>query len=173
MLAMDNTVALRIALYSGSFDPVTNFHLEVVRRSVQLCDKLVVAIDVKPSETFLFSTEERLALVREVFEPIAKQARCGFDAMICEGPTAAAARELGATIMIHGVRDGIDLDHEMQIAGTSSMIAPEVHPVFVTTSVAVRSIAATVVREIARNGGDITSFVPPEVVTILKYRRAH
>src|SRR5262249_2708728 len=117
----------RIALYPGSFDPVTNGHLDVVRHAVSLCDQLIVAIGIQPNKTPLFTTEERIAMVRQVFEPIAKKAGCGFDATTYDNLTVTAARQLGATIMIRGLRDGTDLDYEMQIAGMNETMAPEVH----------------------------------------------
>jgi pantetheine-phosphate adenylyltransferase len=163
----------RIALYPGSFDPVTNGHLDVVRRAVHLCDKLVVAIGVHPGKTPMFSTEERLALVRQVFEPIAKQAGCGFDATTYDNLTVTAARKNGASLMIRGLRDGTDLDYEMQLAGMNETMTPEVHTVFVPGSPAVRPIRATLVRQIAGMGGDVTPFVPPAVAASIKKKLGH
>ena len=158
----------RIALYPGSFDPVTNGHLDIVRHAVSLCDKLIVAIGVHPSKTPLFATDERLAMVRQVLEPIATKAGCAFDATTYDNLTVAAARAVGATIMIRGLRDGTDLDDEMSMAGMNEAMAPEVHTVFVPASAGVRPITATLVRQIAAMGGDVTAFVPPAVAASLK-----
>jgi pantetheine-phosphate adenylyltransferase len=158
----------RIALYPGSFDPVTNGHLDVVRHAVPLCDKLIVAIGVHPGKKPLFSTEERLAMVRAAFEPIAKKAACAFDCTTYDNLTVTAAQKAGATIMIRGLRDGTDLDYEMQLAGMNEAMAPEVHTVFVPASPAVRPITATLVRQIAGMGGDVSAFVPPAVAKSLK-----
>ena len=158
----------RIALYPGSFDPVTNGHLDVVRQAVTLCDRLVVAIGVHPGKKPLFSTEERLDMVRAVFEPIAKQAGCDFDCTTYDNLTVTAARDAGAAIMIRGLRDGTDLDYEMQLAGMNETMAPEVQTVFVPASVAVRPITATLVRQIAQMGGEFSAFVPPLVAASLK-----
>ena len=158
----------RIALYPGSFDPVTNGHLDVVRNAVGLCDRLIVAIGVHPGKKPLFSTEERLVMVREVFGPIAAEAGCDFDATTYDNLTVTAAQKAGATIMIRGLRDGTDLDYEMQIAGMNETMAPEVHTVFLPASVAVRPITATLVRQIAGMGGDVSAFVPPAVAKGLK-----
>ena len=158
----------RIALYPGSFDPVTNGHLDVVRHAVTLCDRLIVAIGVQPNKKPLFSTEERLDMVRAVFGPIAAKAGCGFDCTTYDNPTVTAAQKAGATIMIRGLRDGTDLDYEMQIAGMNETMAPEVHTVFLPASVAVRPITATLVRQIAGMGGDVTPFVPASVAKSLK-----
>jgi pantetheine-phosphate adenylyltransferase len=158
----------RIALYPGSFDPVTNGHLDVVRQAVTLCDRLVVAIGVHPGKKPLFSTEERLDMVRAVFEPIAKQAGCDFHCTTYDNLTVTAARDAGAAIMIRGLRDGTDLDYEMQLAGMNETMAPEVQTVFVPASVAVRPITATLVRQIAQMGGEFSAFVPPLVAASLK-----
>src|SRR6202790_3216522 len=151
----------RIALYPGSFDPVTNGHLDVVRRAVGLCDRLIVAIGVHSAKKPLFSTQERLDMARAVFGPVAAKAGCGFDCTTYDNLTVAAARKHGASIMIRGLRDGTDLDFEMQIAGMNETMAPEVQTVFVPASAAVRPITATLVRQIAEMGGDVSAFVPP------------
>jgi len=158
----------RIALYPGSFDPVTNGNLDVVRHAVTLCDKFIVAVGVHSSKKPLFSIEERLEMVRAAFEPIAKKAGCGFDCTTYDNLTVAAAQKVGATIMIRGLRDGTDLDYEMQLAGMNEAMAPDVHTVFVPASAAVRPITATLVRQIAGMGGDVSAFVPPAIAKSLK-----
>ena len=162
----------RIALYPGSFDPVTNGHLDVVRQAVLLCDRLVVAVGVHSGKKPLFSTDERLEMVREVFGPVAAKAGCAFDATTYDNLTVTAAQQSGATIMIRGLRDGTDLDYEMQIAGMNETMAPEVHTVFLPASVAVRPITATLVRQIAAMGGDVSAFVPKSVAASLKAKFA-
>ena len=162
----------RIALYPGSFDPVTNGHLDVVRHAVGICDRLILAIGVHPGKKPLFTTEERLAMVREVFAPVAAKAGCAFDATTYDNLTVTAARKAGATLMIRGLRDGTDLDYEMQISGMNETMAPEVHTVFLPASVAVRPITATLVRQIAAMGGDVSAFVPPPVAAHLKIKFA-
>ena len=162
----------RIALYPGSFDPVTNGHLDVVKNAVGLCDRLIVAIGVHPGKTPLFSTEERLDMVLKVFGPVAAKAGCAFDATTYDDLTVTAARKAGATILIRGLRDGTDLDYEMQISGMNETMAPEVHTVFLPASVAVRPITATLVRQIAKMGGDVSAFVPPSVAASLKTKFA-
>jgi len=161
-----------IALYPGSFDPVTNGHLDVVRHAVELCDRLIVAIGVHPGKKPLFTVEERLRMVRDTFAPIAARAGCAFDCTTYDKLTVTAAQKAGATIMIRGLRDGTDLDYEMQIAGMNETMAPEVHTVFVPASAAVRPITATLVRQIAGMGGDVSAFVPPAVAALLKTKFA-
>jgi pantetheine-phosphate adenylyltransferase len=162
----------RIALYPGSFDPVTNGHLDVVRHAVTLCDRLVVAIGVNPGKKPLFSTEQRLEMVEAIFAPVAAAAGCAFERTTYEGLTVTAARQSGATLMIRGLRDGTDLDYEMQIAGMNEAMAPEVHTVFVPASPNVRPITATLVRQIAAMGGDVSAFVPASVAASLKTKFA-
>jgi pantetheine-phosphate adenylyltransferase len=158
----------RIALYPGSFDPVTNGHLDVVRHAVILCDRLIVSIGVHSGKKPLFSTEQRLEMVRSVFGPIAQKAGCAFDCNTYDNLTVTAAQKAGATIMIRGLRDGTDLDYEMQLAGMNEMMAPDVHTVFVAASPPIRPTTATLVRQIASMGGDVSAFVPPSVAKALK-----
>src|ERR1700749_4734093 len=162
----------RIALYPGSFDPVTNGHLDVVRQAVHLCDRLIVAIGIQPSKKPLFSVEERLDMIREVFGPLAAKANCTFEATTYDNLTVVAAQKLGATIMIRGLRDGTDLDYEMQIAGMNETMAPDVQTVFLPASPAVRPITATLVRQIAAMGGNVAPFVPASVAAGLKAKFA-
>jgi pantetheine-phosphate adenylyltransferase len=162
----------RIAFYAGSFDPVTNGHLDVVRQAVSLCDRLIVAIGVHPGKKPLFSLDERLAMVQEVFGPIAAKAGCALEAITYDNLTVAEAEKHGASIMIRGLRDGTDLDYEMQIAGMNEAMAPDVHTVFVPASVAVRPITATLVRQIAGMGGNVSAFVPASVAASLKAKFA-
>src|SRR6201994_4082701 len=158
----------RIAYYPGSFDPVTNGHLDVVRQAVGLCDRLIVAIGINPGKKPLFSVEERLAMIKDVFGPIGAKAGCAIEAADYDNLTVAAAQKAGATIMIRGLRDGTDLDYEMQIAGMNEAMAPGVHTVFLPASPGVRPITATLVRQIAAMGGDVSNFVPKAVAKRLK-----
>ncbi|MBR1135807.1 MULTISPECIES: pantetheine-phosphate adenylyltransferase [Bradyrhizobium] len=158
----------RIALYPGSFDPVTNGHLDVVRQAVHLCDRLIVAVGVHHGKKPLFSTEERLAMVHEVLGPVAAAAGCGFEASTYDDLTVTAAQKAGAIMMIRGLRDGTDFDYEMQLAGMNQTMVPGIQTVFVPASVAVRPIAATLVRQIAAMGGDVSHFVPAAVAASLK-----
>lgn len=162
----------RIAFYPGSFDPITNGHLDVVRHSASLCDRLVVAIGVHPGKKPLFSIEERLKMLHDVCGPVAAQAGCVLEAVTFDDLSVTSARKHGATIMIRGLRDGTDLDYEMQLAGMNEAMAPEVHTVFLPASPTVRPITATLVRQIAAMGGDVSTFVPPQVAAQLKAKFA-
>lgn len=162
----------RIALYPGSFDPVTYGHMDVVRHAVAVCDKLIVAIGVHPGKKPLFSIEERLTMVRDTLAPIAAQAQCAFDCTTYDNLTVTAAQQNGATLMIRGLRDGTDLDYEMQLAGMNEAMAADVHTVFIPASAPVRPITATLVRQIAGMGGDVSAFVPGQIAAALKAKFA-
>ncbi len=163
---------LRTAYYPGSFDPVTNGHLDVVRRAVGLCDRLIVAIGINPGKKPLFSVEERLAMIEDVFGPVGARAGCAIEAATYDNLTVTAAQKAGATIMIRGLRDGTDLDYEMQIAGMNQTMAPDVQTVFLPASPDVRPITATLVRQIAAMGGNVAPFVPDSVAKGLKAKFA-
>jgi pantetheine-phosphate adenylyltransferase len=162
----------RTAYYPGSFDPVTNGHLDVVRQAVGLCDRLVVAIGINPGKKPLFSVEERIAMIKDVFGPIGAKAGCAIEAATYDNLTVTAAQKAGATIMIRGLRDGTDLDYEMQIAGMNLTMAPDVQTVFLPASPGVRPITATLVRQIAAMGGNVAPFVPASVAAGLKAKFA-
>jgi pantetheine-phosphate adenylyltransferase len=144
----------------------------VVRQTVALVDRLVVAIGVHPGKKPLFSTEERLEMVREVFSPIAVKANCVVDCMTYDDLVVTAAKRVGATILIRGLRDGTDLDYEMQMAGMNETMSPDVQTVFLPASPMVRPITATLVRQIAGMGGDVSKFVPAIVASRLKAKFA-
>ncbi|MBL8571649.1 MAG: pantetheine-phosphate adenylyltransferase [Phreatobacter sp.] len=157
----------RIALYTGSFDPVTNGHLDVIRNACRLADELVVGIGVHPGKTPMFSADERQTLLAEVCQPIAAAENCVFRTITFDDLAVWAAQRAGASLFIRGLRDGTDLDYEMQMAGMNAAMAPDVQTVFLPASPTVRPITATLVRQIAVMGGDITTFVPPAVARAL------
>ena len=162
----------RIALYAGSFDPVTNGHIDVVRQAVRLADRLVLAIGVHPGKAPLFSAEERLAMLEETCRPIVQSAGCEFSCITFADLAVSAARRAGASMLIRGLRDGSDFDYEMQMAGMNGSMAPQIQTVFLPASPLVRPITATLVRQIAGMGGDVTAFVPSSVAARLKTKRA-
>jgi len=157
----------RTALYAGSFDPVTNGHLDVIRGACRLADKLVLAIGVHPGKTPLFTADERVALLKEVCGPIAAAEKCTLDCVTFDNLVVEAAKRAGATLLIRGLRDGTDLDYEMQMAGMNGSMAPSIQTVFLPASPMVRPITATLVRQIASMGGDVSAFVPKQVLVRL------
>jgi pantetheine-phosphate adenylyltransferase len=162
----------RIALYAGSFDPVTNGHLDVVRHAVRLADKLVLAVGVNPGKAPLFSADERLGMLRDICTPLAREAKCELDCVTFSGLVVEAARKAGATLLIRGLRDSTDFNYEMQMAGMNEAMAPGIQSVFLPASPAARPITATLVRQIAGMGGDVTAFVPADVAARLKKKFA-
>ena len=157
----------RIALFAGSFDPITNGHVDVVAKAVRLADRLVVAIGIHPGKTPLFSVDERLAMIDEVCAPLARAAGCELSAVTFADLVVTAARRAGATMLLRGVRDATDFNYEMQMAGMNGAMAPEIQTVFLPAAPVVRPITATLVRQIAGMGGDVSSFVPAPVAARL------
>jgi pantetheine-phosphate adenylyltransferase len=160
----------RIGLYAGSFDPITNGHMDVIRQAARLLDRLVVAIGVHPGKTPLFTAEQRLAMLNEVAGPVAKEAGCEFAAVTFDDLAITAAQRAGATVLIRGLRDGTDFDYEMQLAGMNGIMAGDIQTVFLPASPAVRPITATLVRQIAGMGGEVSAFVPAAIAAHLKQR---
>ena len=162
----------RAALYAGSFDPVTNGHLDVIRQAAGLVDRLVLAIGVHPGKAPLFTAEERLAMLDEVCGPLAKAQGCQLKTVTFADLTVDAARREGAIALIRGLRDGTDFNYEMQLAGMNAAMAPDIQTVFLPASPLVRPIAATIIRQIASMGGDVSNFVSALVEARLKAKFA-
>ena len=162
---------IRTALYPGSFDPVTNGHMDILRQALALADKVIVAIGIHPGKAPLFSFEERVEMIHTCAqaafgaEEAARIEVKSFSNLVIE-----FARENGAQYLVRGLRDGTDLDYEMQMAGMNGTLAPEIRTVFLPASPDVRHITATLVRQIAKMGGDTSAFVPECVAGPLKLR---
>src|SRR6202040_192793 len=161
-----------IALYPGSFDPVTNGHVDVVRHAALLAGRLVIAIGVQPGKAPLFSADDRVAMLEDTCGVMVREAGCEFACITFDDLAVSTARRVGATIIIRGLRDGSDLDYEMQMAGMNAAMAPDVQTVFLPASPPVRPITATLVRQIAAMGGDVSAFVPAKVAARLKAKFA-
>jgi pantetheine-phosphate adenylyltransferase len=156
----------RTALFTGSFDPVTNGHLDVVRQAGHVADRIVIAIGVHSSKAPVFSAEERAELLRAVCGPVLQGKELE---VVTFGDLAVeAARRHGASIIVRGLRDGTDFDYEIQMASMNAAMAPEIQTVFLPASPPVRPITATLVRQIAQMGGDVSAFVPDLVAERLR-----
>ena len=160
----------RTALYTGSFDPVTNGHLDVVRQACRFVDRLVIAIGIHPAKAPIFTADERAEMLAAVCGPIAQEEGTMLEVVTFDDLAVQAARRHGATIVIRGLRDGTDFDYEMQMAAMNQTMAPEVQTIFLPASPLVRPITATLVRQVAAMGGDISSFVPAMVAERLDRR---
>ena len=160
------------ALFTGSFDPLTNGHVDVIRAGAAFCDRIVMAIGVHPGKTPLFSVDEKSALIREACKGLPGMDRCKVDVATFAGLAVSAARDHGATVLLRGLRDSTDFDYEMQMAGMNGQMAPEVRTIFAPASPDVRHITATLVRQIAAMGGDVSAFVPAAVAVALKAKFA-
>lgn len=147
----------RIALYPGTFDPPTNGHMDVIVRAARLVDRLVVGVAANPGKNPLFSLDERVALVEQEVAAIAGGAIevRGFDSLLVD-----FAQQLAATAIVRGLRAVSDFDYEFQMAGINARLAPAVETLFLMASERHQFISSRFVKEIARLGGDVSSFVP-------------
>ncbi len=159
---------MRTALYAGSFDPPTLGHLDIICRALGLCDALVIAIGVHPGKAPLFSFEDRKAMLEQACAGFAGADK--LQVVTYAGLTIEAAAEHGASMLVRGLRDGTDLDYEAQIAAMNAVMAPSIETVFLMASSATRPITATLVRQIAAMGGNVTPFVPGVVANALRTR---
>ncbi len=162
----------RIAIYPGSFDPVTNGHLDIVAQAARLAERLVLAIGTHPGKTPLFNADERLAMLNETCAPIARKANCELRCITFADLVVNTARRESAGILVRGLRSATDFDYEMEMAGMNGAMAPDLQTVFLPASPVVRPITATLVRQIASMGGDVSPFVPPAVAALLKAKFA-
>lgn len=157
----------RIGFYSGSFDPVTLGHTDIIERASRLVDRLVIGVGVHPAKAPLFADGERVAMLEAETRGIAKAAGIEIDVVTFSDLAVTAAQRVGADVIFRGLRDGTDFDYEMQMANMNGEMAPGVQTVFVAASPRVRHIAANLVRQIALLGGDVTPFVSKAVATRL------
>lgn len=157
----------RSGFYSGSFDPVTLGHADVIARALALVDRLVIGIGVHPGKTPLFTVDERIDMLKAEAAPL-NRAGAAIEVVTFAGLTVDAAREAGATAIFRGLRDATDFDYEMQMCGMNGAMAPAIGTVFLPASPGVRHITATLVRQIAQMGGDVSQFVSPAVAAQLK-----
>ena len=162
----------RIAFYPGTFDPVTNGHVDLLKGALAVADKVVVAIGINPAKTPLFSLAERQAMIGDMIKGLGRGAAGRATVVTFDGLAVTAARKHGATLLIRGLRDANDFEYEMQMAGTNQVLDGALHTVFLPASPAVRHITATLVRQIAAMGGDVTPFVPASVARLFAKRRS-
>lgn len=158
---------MAIALYPGSFDPVTRGHLDIIRRAARYNEKLIVAVLINSAKTNLFSVEERVKLLKECCEDIPNVSVSSFD-----GLTVEFARRVHATLMVRGLRAVSDFENELQLAQTNHSLMPDIDTAFFATAVEWGYLSSTVVKEAARYGSDVSKFVTPNVEAALKRKFA-
>ena len=153
----------RIALYPGSFDPPTRGHEDLIRRSLSLADRVVIAVAVNPTKQPLFSPEQRLDLLRAV---VGNEPRVGFDAF--EGLVADYAARIGASMLVRGLRAAGDFEYEFQMALMNRQLNPGLETVFLVPARGLSYISSSLVREVARYGGNVSELVHPAVSEALR-----
>jgi pantetheine-phosphate adenylyltransferase len=158
--------APRIAVYPGSFDPLTNGHVDIIRRGSRLFDRIVVAILVNPEKSPLFTPDERVDLAREVFEDDANVEIETFDGLLVD-----YARRRGASVIVRGLRAVSDFEYEMQMALMNRHLSPEVETVFMMPSEAYTYLSSRLVKEVFALGGPVEAFVPTPVERRLAQKR--
>ena len=163
---------MTVAFYPGSFDPMTNGHLDVLLQSLNLCERVIVGIGIHPGKAPLFTFEERSDLIRSSVMAVLPDAEGRIEVISFSNLAVDATRQAGASVLIRGLRDGTDLDYEMQMAGMNSQMAPDIQTVFVPAGATSRPITATLVRQIALMGGDVSAFVPAAVLKALTAKTA-
>lgn len=153
----------QVALYAGSFDPPTNGHLDLVERAAQLFPRVIVAIGMNSARQPLFSVDERLDLLRKVCASFSNVTVDQFDGLLVN-----YARQVGARVIVRGLRAQTDFEYELQIAHANADLAPELDTVFLPTRTRHGFVSASLVREIARHHGDVSRYAPPVVCAALQ-----
>ena len=150
---------MRRAIYPGSFDPATYGHIDMIERSAKIVDELVVAVLRNSAKNSLFSVEERVSMLEEITEHLPNVYIRSFDGLLID-----YAREVGASIIVRGLRAVTDFEYELQIAQTNRIVNSQIDTVFLTTSLEYAYLSSTIVKEVASYGGDISHFVPEGLI---------
>lgn len=157
----------RTGFYAGSFDPVTYGHLDVIARAARLVDRLVLGVGTHHGKQAMIDADTRMALLETVTRPVAQHTGVKISVVSFDGLVVEAARQHKAGLLIRGLRDATDFDYEIQMSQMNGALAPDVESVFLAASPATRMIASSLVKQIARMGGDITLFIPREAQTVV------
>ena len=153
------------AIYPGTFDPITHGHVDIAERAAKMFDRVVVAVAENDKKSPLFSLEERVAMARDALRGSPNVEVIGFDTLLID-----CARQTGSAVILRGLRAVSDFEFEFQLAGMNRHLGPEIETVFMTPSERYAFISSTLIREIARFGGDVSEFVPQPVRDALQYK---
>ena len=162
----------RTGVYPGTFDPITSGHTEIVRRSLRLVDRLVIGPFISTSKGPLFSLQERIDIIKEDIEDFPQADKDRIQVLPYEGLLIHFAREVGATVIIRGLRAVSDFEYEIQMANTNYRMEPDIETIFLMASEGHQFIASSLVKDIARLGGDTSQFVSKKVYERLKKKFA-
>ncbi len=149
-------------IYAGSFDPVTLGHLDIINRSAKMVDELYVSVLRNSEKNPLFSVDERVTMIKDATKDIPNVKVTSFDGLLVN-----YADEIGATVLVRGLRAVTDFEYELSIAQTNRVVNPNVDTIFLTTSLEFAYLSSTIVKEIASYGGDISKFVPEQLIDII------
>ena len=150
---------MKKAIYPGSFDPLTFGHLDMIERSASIVDELVVGVLNNSAKNSLFSLEERVSMIKEMTKDYPNVTVTSFDGLLVDH-----MREIGATIIVRGLRAVTDFEYELQIAQTNHVQEPGIETIFLTTNLKYSYLSSTIVKEFASYGGDISKFVPEQFI---------
>ena len=152
-------MSARICLFPGTFDPITLGHVDVIRRAVSLFDKLVIGVGINSSKQPMFTVEQRCGWIREIFRDDPRIEATGYT-----GLTIQFCQEIGAAYILRGIRYVSDFEYEKAIADMNRALNPEVETIFLTGAPEYSTVSSTIVRDVMRNGGDVSRFVPAQVL---------
>ncbi|MBL1319649.1 MAG: pantetheine-phosphate adenylyltransferase [Methylophaga sp.] len=155
-------------IYPGTFDPITNGHIDLVHRASKLFDRIIVAIAINPGKAPTFTLEERVALAEQTLADIDNVEVCGFEGLLID-----VARDMGANVILRGLRAVSDFEHEFQLAGMNRKMNPNIETLFLTPAEQYTYISSSLVREIASLGGNVSEFVAPCVAQALATKLKH
>lgn len=155
----------RIAVYTGTFDPPTLGHMDIIQRALGLADTLVLGVANNSSKSPLFTLDERVALLRQETEGLGAVEVREFSGLAVD-----FARAVGARFIVRGLRSGSDLDYESPMAAMNATMAPQIETIFLAAAPAFAHIASSLVKDVARGGGDVDLFVPPAVAAQIRAR---
>lgn len=155
----------KIALFPGSFDPITNAHMDILQRSLPLFDKVYVGVGLNSTKQSFFSPETRLAMLQQIFQNNPK-----IEVVTYEGLTVEFCKKINAQYMIRGIRSTADFEYEKAISQMNHAMHPEIESIFILSKPGYSAISSTIVRDIIRNGGDVSKFVPKEILSLVVSR---